>query len=101
MRGCTGVGKVAPEMVRAKPVKNITSTEQLGETLLRTAGAKVKGEALDVAKGVGRNGGSELWRRTPVRTTGYDRAKGGVSERRHLRKRAADEGGTARRPQVV
>ena len=39
------VDEVAPEKVRTNTATSATSMEQLGETLLRAAGAKVKGEA--------------------------------------------------------
>ena len=44
-------------------MKNVTSMELLGKTLFRAVGAKVKGEAVDRAKGVQRDRGFELWRR--------------------------------------
>ena len=57
------VDEVAPDTVRAKTVRNATSMERLGGTLFRAVGAKVKGESLGIAKGVGRDRGFVLRRR--------------------------------------
>ena len=60
--------------VRAKTVEKVASMEELGKTLFRVVGTKVKGEALDIAKSVERDSGFELWRRLvrryDPRTTG-------------------------------
>ena len=57
------VDEVTPEKVRAKTVKNANNKEKLDRTLFRAVGAKVKGGALDIAKGVARDREFELWRR--------------------------------------
>ena len=57
------VDEMTPEKVRAKTVRNATSKEKLDRTLCRAVGAKVKGGALDIAKGVARDREFELWRR--------------------------------------
>ena len=63
------VGEITLGEVCAATVPNVAGMEQLNKTLFRALGAQVKGEALDIAKSVGRDSGFELWRR-PVRRYG-------------------------------
>ena len=56
------MGEAALGKVRAQTARNAASMEHLSKTTYRAAGTKVRGEAPDVAKSVGRDGGFAMWR---------------------------------------
>ena len=55
--------EVAPEAQRKEAGGNVSSRWQPGKALFRAVGAKVKGGALEIARGVGRDRRFELRRR--------------------------------------